>query len=330
MEKNYEYYFNQLQRGLCFEYIPVEFRDKKMCFEAVFNHRGYIRDIPKEVWDSLTRDEKYEWCLNGVKSTPFNIQHIPLDIIDEKMCLIVASGSYSYLIQHIPDSLKTYDVCLAAVSKYTNAIQHVPDRHKTYDLCLTAVKNIGFALEHVPNRHKTFEMCFEAVNKNGNALRHVPDSVLYSDRGYELCLLAVERIGEALEDVPSIYKTQHLCQIAMNEEHYSGLEFVPEEFIEYDQCLKVIGHCNGYYLKYVPEKFRDYKMCRHALQSHGEAFEYVPEALRSNELYELALDNVYYDPNSRQEDNDAIVNDFKYTYWRYGVESKSESDSESE
>jgi hypothetical protein len=57
-------------------------------------------------------------------------------------------------LQHVPEALKTSELCLAAVQKYGMALEHVPESRKSPELCLAAVQNNSEALDYVPETLK--------------------------------------------------------------------------------------------------------------------------------------------------------------------------------
>jgi hypothetical protein len=80
-------------------------------------------------------------------------------------------------LEDVPEKLKTYDVCLAAVRNSGWVLGYVPEKHKTAELCLEAVRQNGVALVDVPEEQKTAELCFEAVRQNDGALPFVPEKL---------------------------------------------------------------------------------------------------------------------------------------------------------
>jgi hypothetical protein len=54
---------------------------------------------------------------------------------------------------------------------------HVPNELRTRELCLAAVRQFGWSLMHVPNELRTREMCLVAVRQNMGAIRFVPQEL---------------------------------------------------------------------------------------------------------------------------------------------------------
>ena len=68
--------------------------------------------------------------------------------------------------------------CLAAVRKEGFSMLLVmPESLKTTEICLAAVQDNGLALEFVSEELKTVEMCLAAVKNNAKALQFVPKTL---------------------------------------------------------------------------------------------------------------------------------------------------------
>ena len=62
-----------------------------------------------------------------------------------------------------------------AVDKYPWSLEHVPDHLKTREMCNEAVEKYPWSLEYVPHDPKFGEMCEKAVEKDPWSLRYVTD-----------------------------------------------------------------------------------------------------------------------------------------------------------
>jgi len=56
---------------------------------------------------------------------------------------------------------------IEAAKKDGYVLEQVPESFRTAEVCMAAVQNKGYALEYVPEKLKTEEICLEAV-KNGD------------------------------------------------------------------------------------------------------------------------------------------------------------------
>ena len=54
------------------------------------------------------------------------------------------------MLKYVPEELRSYYVCLAAVKADCYALEYVPIEHRDRNMCIAAVKPRGSALEYVP------------------------------------------------------------------------------------------------------------------------------------------------------------------------------------
>ena len=87
--------------------------------------------------------------------------------------------------------------CLEQVTKNWYVLQYVPDKLKTEKLCKVAVEQDGEALQFVPEKLRTEKLCKVAVGKNGDALMYVPEQL----KTESICRVAVKHRGYALKSV---------------------------------------------------------------------------------------------------------------------------------
>ena len=118
-----------------------------------------------------------------------------IDNIDQALAAVERRG---YVLQYVPDSLRTAEVCREAVQQYGRALAYVPEPQRTVDLCRAAVRQDGSALQYVPDSRRTEEVCLAAVERRGYVLQYVPDS----RRTEEVCWAAVRQDERALAYVP--------------------------------------------------------------------------------------------------------------------------------
>ena len=125
----------------------------------------------------------------------------------------------------MPKIEQTFEDAFVAVYNYPYDLRYVREDLKTYNLCLMAVSKIGTALEFVPEELKTDEMYRAAIQSTGMALKYV------TEQTPELCLTAVQKDGQALDYVKQ--QTLEIC-IAAVKEDYEALEFVNEELMTHN------------------------------------------------------------------------------------------------
>ena len=88
---------------------------------------------------------------------------------------IMLVNKYGYILDDIPEDIKTNEICEIAVKKHWYALEFVPNDKKTDYICRIAVEKHAYALQHVPENKKTNELCKIAVENRGYALKFVPE-----------------------------------------------------------------------------------------------------------------------------------------------------------
>lgn len=108
-------------------------------------------------------------------------------------------GTNANVLRLIPHAELTPEICLRAVQLIPSTLMHIPEKLRTYDLCLAAMsveENGGGALQHVPASLRTPEMCEAAVKSNFSNLQFVVDKTK------DLCIEACLKSGLAWDLVP--------------------------------------------------------------------------------------------------------------------------------
>jgi hypothetical protein len=100
-----------------------------------------------------------------------------MESITEEMCFEVVFEE-GLMLEHVPKSMVTPELCLVAVSNYARAIMFVPEDVLTHSMCFLAVMNKHCSLEKIPRHMLTPEICFAAVTKSGNELKFVPNDMV--------------------------------------------------------------------------------------------------------------------------------------------------------
>ena len=104
------------------------------------------------------------------------LMDVPESLRTKEVCLAAVQRN-GYELKYVPDELKTREICEAAVQKEGVALVYVPDDLKTKELCMMAVQKTGWALEYVPRNMRTPEICEAAVQQDRRILRYVSDHI---------------------------------------------------------------------------------------------------------------------------------------------------------
>jgi hypothetical protein len=109
---------------------------------------GYIllHDLSKE-------ERTYTICYESVSSSKLELKFVPYEFRDAKM--ISTFKHFNGVLKFIPHELKTYKMCLDAVTRNPYDLQYVPKKFKSIKLCMLAVIHDPYSLRYVPKRYKT-------------------------------------------------------------------------------------------------------------------------------------------------------------------------------
>jgi len=151
------------------------------------------RYIEQHVYVKDDSDEFFRKCYAFsilVRHDVMQYQHVPMKFRTAEVAYWGVQQD-PYNLRNTPNESKTYDVCLAAVSKKGSMLQDVPKELIDEKMAWTAVENdqIGTAMYWIPELMRTPEMCDLAVKNAPRALATVPNKLRTSD----LCLSAVQR-----------------------------------------------------------------------------------------------------------------------------------------
>lgn len=150
-ERTYDVYMAAVQMlGYnVFETIPEEFKDFRMCLEAVMRCGLCIKNVP---FHKFTEEECRKLCNQAASDSRFQ----------SSVCFA------------IPEQYLTYDMCLDFVKKYGYHPRCFPEKFRTYELSFETVKRFPWNIPAVPVDHLTLELCKEAVERDESLVRFVP------------------------------------------------------------------------------------------------------------------------------------------------------------
>lgn len=150
--------------------------------------------------------------------------------------LIAAMTTNGRELQNVAKSLRTYPVCLAAVTQHGCALRYVPKKIQIAhpDVCRVAVTQYGFALGGL--KHAMPELYPIAVANCGEALGFVP----VADRTPEICDIALNRNPIALMWIPEHLRTAERCATSIAGSQYNTLRYVPAALQTTEMCLAAV------------------------------------------------------------------------------------------
>ncbi|MFA7286886.1 MAG: hypothetical protein WC052_04485 [Patescibacteria group bacterium] len=178
---------------LIMEYIPPELRTK-------------------ELWLAVVA-KKSSW-----------IEFVPVEMLTESFIIEAVRLTKSRCLKYVPDSLKAYNVCCAAIKfardKITldmDVMSEIPPIHQTVDLIMLAMDSALWAgrwnLESIVNQ--TTEICVAIVKRMPTEIKHL------REQPREACLIALADGGPEILDVIR-EQTEELCLIAVGKTNSDG------------------------------------------------------------------------------------------------------------
>ena len=195
---------------------------------------------------ALMRDIFHEEMMEDLDRLPANAQEWikgMQETFNEIMCTMPNA------LRHVPDSLKTKEICEKTVEDDPWQLKYVPDHLKTQEMCNGAVEETPYALQYVPDCFITQEMCEDPA-----VFFLIPDRF----KTEEMCKKAVEVDPWQLKDAPDHFKTQKMCDKAARDYPFS-LQHVPDWFVTQGQIDLWYDDKNVYDDNMMIEWYKGYK-----------------------------------------------------------------------
>lgn len=124
---------------------------------------------------------------------------------------------------------------IAGIQKSGKALQFIPDSEKTYEICLTACLDNWLALEWVPENIKTEKFLCEILRKHGIAVKMMDPDKLTE----KMALAAATNFQEAFRYIPASKRTREvwieIILLNWDEWKYNGrieCRKVPSEYLD--------------------------------------------------------------------------------------------------
>ena len=155
-----------------------------------------------------------------------------------------------------------------AVIRDPNMFEHVPNELKTSEMCSLAVRWDPVMLIYTPNNFKTSEMWNFAVRGDPLMLIHTPDK-------FKMCSLAVRKNSVMLEFVPDEFKIPETCSLVVKEN--------PDKLKTSEMCSFTVRQAR-LMLIYTPDKLKAPEMCSPAVRENPVSLISVPDKLKTREM----------------------------------------------
>jgi tetratricopeptide (TPR) repeat protein len=209
---------------------------------------------------------------------------------------------------NIPEEFRTREVCLLAVKYFGGVCGHIPEQIQSEDFFIEAVtiNENGKALKYVPVKYLTRKVCDAALQSHPAGLSadelHDIAGKLYNAGEYDTMIFMLDK-AEELEpeiDCSRDYRGKSYLEkqdfTAAVEHFKKRVEFDPYNNMRYlaeaeaklvcdeEAALKFIQEYPYYFTK-LPEKFRTREVCLLAVKRYGDACQYIPKKLRTEDFF---------------------------------------------
>lgn len=280
--------------------FPKEIINKEIALEAIKQDINCFGLIPQDIRTSDFYDE-------AVKINGWMLQHVPEEMKTPQMCLAAKDVPPDPGYEHL--GLVAYVPFPGVCVEYLKEAARNVDVHEVFtairksvltpDIVQLAIDLDAGCFKFVPDNLKTDQTYKLAVETNETALKWVP----IEKRSYEMCLSAVERDGYQLEFVPERMKTEDICQIALDNcdkpvtvQGYNIISDIPYP----DICLKAIEKFELNVEPLVLYGFinenvynQSQEIAMRAIQADGLCIGYIPDKFLNEELALTAVSNTY-------------------------------------
>ena len=167
------------------------------------------------------KNQTYAICLKAIQTSGWSLKWVDKKILDYNLCLTAVKKNHNAL-QYVPPQFQTSEIIGLTVLGDENRTQgrllkFIDPELRTYDLCLKAVSRDGYAIEFVPEEFYTEEMLLAATTDNCNALSCI-------DKKFQtpvVCLNAIKSEAHyfvrekpnnsSLSTIPEIYQSVKIC-----------------------------------------------------------------------------------------------------------------------
>ena len=201
------------------EKVPVA--DEKVIIDILVKLKDALDQLGRIEGLDLKLDDKYRHFIH--------LEYLT-SLFTTKEIWAIAIGMGGYLLNDIPDNLKTSELCEMAIRNGAD-LSSVPQQLMTNEMCKTYFQTgshrggmmLRSELSDIPVKCRTPEVLFLAVKANYQHFRFLSDK----SKTPELCLEAVKQSGSMLEYVPEELKTKEICQIALEKDE-GAKKFFPK------------------------------------------------------------------------------------------------------
>lgn len=280
------------------------------------------------MWDvELPDDAKvvmYDTKLKADKFILSNKRPIS-DWIVTKIASMIASNAKSIEILHFingltnevkPSAEKMEEIYMHLIINDPSIVRNLSDKAFTYNVCLCAAQNYAGAYEYVSQYCLSHEIVFECVKMDNEIYETLPDSL----KSIEMSQYMFRQDVANYEMIPDQYKTIEMtiryltdCSPLGPQRDPEINDYIPKRFHDHHEVIAKMIHNDGLHLKnlnyyektdmicrlavksnglaleFVPIPYVDFYMCYDAVYNTVDAYHFVPDEFRNQELKEMMI-----------------------------------------
>ena len=137
-------------------------------------------------------------CDLAVKMDSYDFQFVPTQFITEEMCKEACSRDYGAALEYVPLTMRTREICDAAIARSADNIKFVPIKLRTLETCANVIARDKNLTQYIP--HDLYTSVFEWSFKNKK--RSFSEDYLLLHWG--LGLIIDKKYGDAREKLAAV------------------------------------------------------------------------------------------------------------------------------
>ena len=189
---------------------------------------------------------------------------------------------HGLMLKHVPNSLKTAQLCEIAINQTVHAFPYVPLRYQTQEMCECCVCVEPRFLAHVKPKHMTVELCEKAIMSVKDEEVEGLVEALLSNMSDEFALALVKKNGTYLKYLP-MKKRKTMIRLAAFEQTPKALEWIPKNKIT-DEMIKKAMEYNPELVRFVSKRQINNEMVLKAVNHNPELIYCFDEKWLSEEI----------------------------------------------
>ena len=169
--------FLDANHGAFFRFIPELFKTFAVCKKALRYSGNTLVHIDLKKFDPTEIKALCILAVENAKSIESLLQHIPSEYIDEQVQKCIEQkllNTTSFNLKHVPEYMKTAELCDCAVEKLARNILLVPDQLQSQNMWFRAIKIDPFLIRALPLPWMNQAICVTATKLDPRSVYFIP------------------------------------------------------------------------------------------------------------------------------------------------------------